>query len=1065
MSKEFHKESFSGKVTRYFIKSPLTPLLLGAILVMGSLALIELPREEEPQISVPMVDIMLRADGLKAADAKELITKPLETIVKAIPSVEHIYSQTMDDQVMLTARFFVGSNADDAVLRVHDRIRAHLSEIPYGIEMPAIIGKGIDDVAILVLTLSPKPEVASRWNDTSLYELAVQLQEELIKTNNIGASYIVGGRPRQLRIEPIPEKMSLYGVTIDQIIAKVENADRSLVAGAVRGDNAIFTVLAGRTLQSTTDLGTLLIRTRDGKPVYLKDVAKLVADGKPLESRAWFAEKGENGLGKAVPAVSLALSKRSGANAVAIAQEVQERLDTLRGTLIPSDVDVTITRDYGKTASEKSNRLMEDLLGATISVILLVSFAIGWREGVVVLFVIPATVLATLFIAWIAGFTINRVSLFALIFSIGILVDDAIVFTENIVRRWRESPEEDAVEVAIDAVVEVGNPTIMATFTIVLALLPMLFVSGLMGPYMSPIPINASVAMLISLVVAFTVVPWLLLKFRKGLNSSHGHEAPHGGWLGAKYRKIATPIIMNRKKSKRLLQITALATLLACGLFATKSVVVKMLPFDNKSELLVQVDLPEGATLEATERSLRDIAAAISDLPELKDLQIYAGVGAPFNFNGLVRHSYLRNRQELGELQVNLLSKSERHRSSHEIALDIRKRIAGLKNPDGTVLKVLEVPPGPPVLSTLLAEIYGKDAKTRHATAEKVKEAFHKVDFITDIDDSYGTTPIRLRLTIDADKLEYYHVEEQVVYDTIRTLLGGVRVGYSHKGGGVRPVEIAVELPKESKVLNARLLTTPVVNNLGKTVELGELVSITKEPASYAIFRHNGYDADMIMGELAGRYEAPLYGMLAVDDELEKMSWEEGTKPEILMHGQPLDESKPSLLWDGEWEITYVTFRDMGAAFMVALLGIYALLVAQFKSFRTPVVVLVPVPLVLLGIILGHFLLGVTFTATSMIGMIALAGIVVRNSLLLVEFIRHQLAMGTPLQEALIEAGSIRITPILLTAIAAMIGAIFMFSDPIFQGLATALFFGLMSSTALTLLAIPAVYIVYKTKP
>ena len=1058
-------ESFSGKITRYFIKSPLTPLLLGAILVMGIIALIELPREEEPQISVPMVDIMVNADGLKAADAQELITKPLETIVKAIPSVEHVYSQTTDDNVMLTARFFVGSSADDAVLRVHDRIMAHLSEIPYGIQMPAIIGKGIDDVAILVLTISPKPEVAGRWNDASLYELAVQLQEELVKTNNIGASYIVGGRPSQLRIEPIPEKMSIYGVTIDQIIAKAENADRSLVAGAVRGDNASFTVLAGQSLQSTTDLGMLLIRTRDGKPVYLKDVAKLVADGKPLESRAWFAQKGENGLGKPVPAVSIAFAKRAGANAVTIAKEMQERLDNLQGSLIPKDVNVTITRDYGKTASEKSNHLMEDLLGATLSVVLLVSFAIGWREGVVVLIVIPATVLATLFIAWISGFTINRVSLFALIFSIGILVDDAIVFTENIVRRWRESPDADAVETAIDAVVEVGNPTIMATFTIVLALLPMLFVSGLMGPYMSPIPINASVAMVISLVVAFTVVPWLLLKFRKGLNSSHGHEAPHGGWLGAKYRKIATPIIMNRKKSKRLLQITALATLLACGLFATKSVVVKMLPFDNKSELLLQVNLPNGASLEATERSLRDVANSISDLPELHDVQLYAGLGAPFNFNGLVRHSYLRNRPELGELQVNLLPKSERHRNSHEIALDIRKRIAGLKNPEGTVLKVLEVPPGPPVLSTLLAEIYGKDAKTRHEIAEKVKEAFRKVDFITDIDDSYGTTPTRLRLTIDADKLEYYHVEEQAVYDTIRTLLGGMRVGYSHKGGGVRPVEIAVELPKDSKVLNARLLTTPVVNSLGKTVELGELVSITKEPASYTIFRHNGYDTDMIMAELAGRYEAPLYGMLAVDDELDKMSWGTNEKPKILMHGQPLDESKPSLLWDGEWEITYVTFRDMGAAFVVALLGIYALLVAQFKSFRTPVVVLVPVPLVLLGIILGHFIMGVTFTATSMIGMIALAGIVVRNSLLLVEFIRHQLAIGIPLQEALIEAGSIRITPILLTAVAAMIGAIFMFSDPIFQGLATSLFFGLMSSTALTLLAIPAVYIVYKTKP
>lgn len=1059
------KESFSGAITRYFIRSPLTPLLLGAILVVGILALISLPREEEPQISVPMVDIMLRADGLKADDAKELITKPLESIIKAIPGVEHVYSQTADDQVMVTARFFVGSDPDDAVLRVHDRIRAHLSEIPYGIEMPAIIGKGIDDVAILVLTLSPKPKAAARWNDTSLYELAVQLQAELIKTDNMGLSYIVGGRPRQLRIEPRPEKLTLYGVTLDQVITKVENADRSLVAGQVRNENATFTLLAGRTLQSTTDLGALLITTRDGRPVYLKDVAKIVADGKPLESRAWFMARGEKGLGSAIPAVSLALAKRPGANAVTIADKVRERLANLRGSLIPKDIDVTITRDYGQTASEKSNRLMEDLLGATISVILLITLTIGWREGVVVLFVIPATVLATLFVAWISDFTINRVSLFALIFSIGILVDDAIVFTENIVRRWREEPKANAVETAIDAVVEVGNPTIMATFTIVFALLPMLFVSGLMGPYMSPIPVNASVAMILSLIVAFTVVPWLLLKFRKGLSEEHpGHEPAHGGKLGEIYRRIATPIIMNRQKSKRLLQVTAIATLLACGLFATKSVVVKMLPFDNKSELLIQADLPEGATLEATDRTLREISATLADLPELQDMQLYAGVGAPFNFNGLVRHSYLRNKPELGELQVNLLPKSDRDRSSHEIALDIRTRLAGLKTPEGTVLKVLEVPPGPPVLATLLAEIYGPTPEARHELAEKVKQAFHKVDFITDIDDSYGTTPERLRLTLDADKLDYYHVEEQAVYDTIRALLGGMRVGYSHKGGGIRPIEIAVELPKSAKQPGERLLTTPVATLDGKTVELSQLVTVTHEPASYTIFRHNGYDTDMITGELAGRFEAPLYGMLAVEDVLDEMDWGKDTPPSVSMHGQPVDESKPSILWDGEWEITYVTFRDMGAAFMVALLGIYALLVARFQSFRTPVVVLVPVPLVLLGIIVGHWLMGVTFTATSMIGMIALAGIVVRNSLLLVEFIRHQLATGMDLQSALIEAGSIRITAILLTAISAMVGAIFMFSDPIFEGLATSLFFGLMSSTALTLLAIPTVYIVAKTK-
>ncbi|MBN8530831.1 MAG: efflux RND transporter permease subunit [Alphaproteobacteria bacterium] len=1049
--------SLSGGFTRFFIRSPLTPLLLGAVFIVGLLALVNLPREEEPQISVPMVDIFVRADGLKARDAEELVTKPLEVIIKAIPGVEHVYSQTEDGQTVVTARFYVGSNADDAVLRVHDRIRSHLPEIPYGITMPVIVGKGIDDVAILVLTLSPKPEAAMRWDDVGLYQLALQLQEELIKIEDIGVSAVIGGRPQQLRIEPLPEKLSLYGVTLNQLVDKVQHANRTFPGGLVRNADRSFVVDAGRTLQSVSDIGLLLVATRDGRPVYLKDVAHITASGKPLEQRAWFMDKN----GEAVPAVSLSLAKRPGANAVTIAGEVRQRLKLLKGKLLPEEVDVTITRDYGKTASEKSNRLLEDLLGATISVIVLVSLAIGWREGMVVLFVIPATILATLFIAWIMDFTINRVSLFALIFSIGILVDDAIVFTENIVRRWRAAPDEDAVETAIAAVVEVGNPTIMATFTIIAALLPMLFVSGLMGPYMSPIPINASVAMFLSLLVAFTVVPWLLLKFRKGVG--RGHRSRMEAYLDALYRRFATPVITNRRKAKHFLQAVAGATLLACLLFATKSVTVKMLPFDNKSELIVQADLPEGSTLETTDRALREIAASLKTLPELQNMQLYAGIAAPFNFNGLVRHSYLRGKPELGEAQINLVDKSERSRASHAIALEVRRKIQALPMPEGTVLKVLEVPPGPPVLATLLAEIYGPTPEIRRAVALKVKEAFRSVDYVTDIDDSFGVPAPRARILIDQEKLEYYGVEEEAVYDTIQALLGSMRVGYSHRGGGTYPLELSVELPKDARSLNETLLTTPVPSR-GGVVELGDVVRVEYETASHPIFRHNGYNADMVMAELAGRFEAPIYGMLDVEAALEKIQWGDVPKPTVKFHGQPLDESKPTLLWDGEWEITYVTFRDMGAAFGVAILGIYALLVAQFRSFRTPIVILVPVPLVLLGIILGHWLFSAAFTATSMIGMIALAGIVVRNSLLLVEFIRHRLDTGEALQTALLEAGATRITPILLTALAAMIGALFMFSDPIFQGLAISLFFGLMSSTALTLLAIPAVYVVAKTR-
>lgn len=1054
--------SLSGRITRYFIDSPLTPLLLVVILILGVIALISLPREEEPQISVPMVDIFVRADGLKAEDAAELVTKPLETIIKAIPGVEHVYSSTEDDQAIVTARFYVGSNADSAVLRIHDRIRAHLDEIPYGIPMPLVVGRGIDDVAILTLTLSPKPEMAERWNDAALYDIALQLQHALVKTEHIGTTYLVGGRPSQLRVEPDPEKLLLYGVTLNQLVEKVQNANRSFVSGLVRNADQSFIVTSGQTLQSVSDIGLLLVTTQDGRPVYLKDVANITAEGAPLERRAWHWTKDSTGKAHIVPAVTLAIAKRPGANAVTIADEVKQRLRGLEGNLLPKELNVTITRDYGQTATEKSNRLLEDLAGATIAVIVLITLAIGWREGLVVLAVIPATILATLFCSWLLGYTINRVSLFALIFSIGILVDDAIVFTENIVRRWRESPGADAQETAIDAVVEVGNPTIMATFTIIAALLPMLFVSGLMGPYMSPIPINASIAMLLSLAVAFTAVPWLLMKLRKGMQTGHAHGGL-GEKLGVFYRRYAPSVFSERRRAKRFLIVVAAATLLACGLFATKSVTVKMLPFDNKSELMVQLDLQEGATLETTERSLREIAAALSDLPELKNMQLYVGTAAPFNFNGLVRHSYIRSKAEQAELQVNLLSKSERDRSSHAIALEVRERIKKLALPEGSVAKVLEVPPGPPVLSTMLAEIYGPDANIRRAVALKVKEAFRRVDFVTDVDDSFGLPAERLRIAINRERLDYYGVEEQAVYDTLESLLSSTRVGYSHRGGGTHPIEIAIALSQSDKTFSERLLTTPIPSRKG-IVELGEVVEVRRERASYPIFRHNGYDTDMVMAELAGRFEAPLYGMFAVEDVIDKANWGTLPKPAFAYHGQPRDETQPTLLWDGEWEITYVTFRDMGAAFAVAILGIYALLVAQFGSFRTPVVILVPVPLVLIGIILGHWLFGAAFTATSMIGMIALAGIVVRNSLLLVEFIRHRLAEGMELKAALIDAGATRIQPITLTALAAMTGALFMFSDPIFQGLAISLFFGLLSSTLLTLLAIPAVYVVAKTR-
>jgi len=1058
----------SGSLTRAFIGSPLTPLFLLAAFALGIVALFALPREEEPQISVPMVDIFVRTDGLKAEDGARLVTEPLETIIKAINGIEHVYSNTLDDRVVVTARFKVGTRSDDAILRVHEKIRANFDRIPVGIPEPLIVGRGIDDVAIVTLTLAPRSGAAEHFQDNALYHLADNLLTELAKLEDVGLSYLVGGRPDQIRVEPDPERLSLYGVTLAQLTAKVKDANRSFQAGRIRDANQSVGVAAGQTLRGIPDVGMILIASRDGRPVYVKDVANVVVGAKPLERQAWHFRKASDGSLERVPAVTIALAKRAGANAVVIAERIRHRLAELTNKLVPADVEVIVTRDYGETANEKANELLFHLALATASIVLLMGIVIGWREGIVVLIVIPTTILLTLFASYVMGYTINRVSLFALIFSIGILVDDAIVVIENIARHWAMADGRSRAQAAIEAVAEVGNPTIVATLTVVAALLPMLFVSGLMGPYMAPIPANASAAMVLSFFVAVIVTPWLMLRLA-GRAPAHGggnHDAHDGGWLGQTYTRVARPILATRRSAWRFLGIVGGATLASLLLFATKSVTVKLLPFDNKSELQVVLDMPRGTSLEETDRLLMLAAQRLSGLKELASIQSYAGTAAPFNFNGLVRHYYLRSEPEQGDLQVNLLGKGKRSRTSHDIALDARARLKGIALPQGAALKVVEVPPGPPVISTLLAEIYGPDPETRRAVAREVRQIFRSVPFIVDDDDSFGTEAPRMRVAIDQDKLEFHKVEERDVYDTIQAYMAGIPVGYSHRGGGRHPVEIAVQLPKSGLALNAATLTTPVPANAlpgeRSIVELGDVVSVKPERSSFPIFRHNGRAAEMVMAELAGAYEAPLYGMMAVADAIKARNWGTLPRPEIVLHGQPLDESRPVLLWDGEWEVTWVTFRDMGAAFMVALLGIYILVVAQFGSFKLPLVILTPVPLTLIGIMIGHWLFRAPFSATSMIGFIALAGIIVRNSILLVDFIRHRSSAGLPLRQVLLEAGAIRFKPILLTAVAAMIGAAVILFDPIFQGLAISLLFGLVSSTLLTVLVIPAIYVVLR---
>ena len=898
------KLGLAGWLTKGFITSSMTPLFIIAAIGVGLLALFALPREEEPQISVPLVDIHIQASGLRAEDAVKLVTEPMETIVNAIDGVEHVYSSTHDDFAMVTARFKVGTSSDAAILRVHAKMRANLDQMPVGIPEPLIVGRGIDDVAIVSLTLTPTDGASA--ND--LTRIARELRTEMSKIEDVGLSYLVGEASEAIRIAPDPEQLALYGVTLQQLLGKVQGANRTLNTGMIRDDGQMIDLVAGETLTAPAEVANLLLTTRDGRPVYVRDVAQV--EFVPDTSAHIVANlaRDADGVVQRTPAVTLALAKRAGANAVVVAEQVLAKVEALKGSLIPDSVAVEVTRNYGSSANEKANELLFHLGLATASIIALVLIAVGWRESIVVAIVIPVTILLTLFAAYFMGYTLNRVSLFALIFSIGILVDDAIVVIENIARHWGMKPGGDRVAQAVDAVAEVGNPTIVATLTVVAALLPMLFVSGLMGPYMSPIPANASAAMIFSFFVAVIITPWLMVKIAKmAPMTGHGsHE--HGGVLGRMYSAVARPLLKTKARSVAFLLITVLLSFGSLGLLYTRDVTVKLLPFDNKSELSVTIDLPEGSSTEATDAVAQAVALAVMDLPEVLSAQTHAGTSAPFNFNGLVRHYYIRSQPNLGDVQINLTPKGDRDRPSHDIALDIRTRIMALDVPQGTSLKTVEPPPGPPVISTLLAEVYGPTPDARRAAALRIRSAFASVPYIVDVDDSFGTQPRRKRAVISTDNMDFFGVQETDVFDTMAILNGGTTVGYSHRGAGRNPIPIRVERDKGSRVLDEAALSTPIPANVipgaKGVVELGDVVTVQEERASFPIFRHNGRFAEMVTAEMAGNFEAPLYGMLAVNDAIAAMEWEDGTRPEISLNGQPQDESHVTLLWDGEWEVT-----------------------------------------------------------------------------------------------------------------------------------------------------------------
>ncbi len=1063
------KADLSGSITRSTIRSPLTPLFLLTALAVGLIALLTIPREEEPQISVPMVDIMVAAPGLRAADAVEQVSKPLESIIMAIPDVDHVYSQTRDDGALVTARFKVGTDADNAILRVHEKIRANLDSIPYDVPMPLVVGRGINDVPIVTLTLSPDETTGDVWNDTSLRMLADELRNELMKVDDVGLTDVIGGRPLELRVEPDIQALAAQGVSLQTLVQSVQQAAAAWPSGRAHQDGRSMIVQAGDRINAVHELERLQIRGAGGRVVYLSDVANVRVAGAETDARVWTLKHQDDGSFSTAPAVTIALAKRPGANAVVVSQSILDRVEALKGNLIPEGLNVEVTRDYGDTANHKANELLFHLGLATVSIVILIAFSIGWREALVTLVVIPTTILLTLFASLMMGYTINRVSLFALIFSIGILVDDAIVIIENIARHWAMKDGRTRVQAAIEAVSEVGNPTIIATLTVIAALLPMMFVSGLMGPYMAPIPANASAAMLFSFFIAVGIAPWLMMKIagRAPVHTGHGgHDGEHAETrLSGFYRRVAAPIVASKRNSWAFLIIVGLVTLMSLMLFVTRAVPVKLLPFDNKSEIQVIVDLPEGAALEDTERVLFALADAIGPVAEVKTIQAYAGTAAPFNFNGLVRHYFLRQSPELGDLQVNLSKKEYRKRASHDIALDLRERLLAVPLPEGTRVKVVEVPPGPPVMSTLMAEIYGPTPEARRQTAAVIERMFEETDFIVDVDNSIGERAPRLTFGIDEPSAADAGVLQQDILDTIALAFHGQTVGVSPRGEGRDPLNIRVYLPRSERSWTQATAAIPVPRRLAGTdavpIELGALVDAHEEAGSPTLFRRDGHFADMVMGELAGRFEAPIYGMFEIQDRIKAHDWAaEGLEmPIVRLYGQPDDETVTTLLWDGEWEVTYVTFRDMGMAFGVALIGIYILVVAQFGTFRVPLIILTPVPLTLIGIMIGHWLFGAAFTATSMIGFIALAGIIVRNSILLVDFVRHRTDAHTPLRDVLLDAGAIRFKPILLTALAAMIGAAVILTDPIFQGLAISLLFGLASSTALTVLVIPAIYV------
>ncbi len=1062
-----YKIGVSGRIAQFFIDSRLTPLIIIASLLLGIAAVIALPREEEPQIIVPMIDIFVKMPGASAKEVEERVTNPMEKLLWEIPGVEYVYSTSSPGMSMAVIRFYVGQDEEKSIVRLQSKLMANYDLIPWAATPPLIKPRYIDDVPILALTFW-----GEGFDHYTLRRVAAEVENIVKRENNVSTTALIGGLRRQIQVRFDPVRLAASGLDLEQVEMMLTSANQESNAGTYPSVEGQVLVHTGGFLKTVEDVKHVVVGVHDGKPVYLRDVADVVDGPEEPEQYVFFgtgpaAEKeitGQTAPKGSCPAVTLSIAKRKGANAVTVAQKVLERMNKAVGSVIPDNIQITVTRNYGETAKEKSNELLFHMMIAIISVTILIWFALGHRESGVVALAIPVTLALTMAVFYLHGYTLNRITLFALIFSIGILVDDAIVVVENIVRHFHlpNNHNRSWAAVAIEAVDEVGNPTILATLTVIAAILPMAFVGGLMGPYMRPIPVGASAAMVFSILVAFIVTPWASLRLikHKETESSQGHEAED--WSTRLYRRIMTPLIETRFWRWIFLIGVTMLLLFSCAMVGIGWVRVKILPFDNKSEFQVVLDMPEAATLEETSAAAMEMGDYLRTVNEVSDYQIYVGTSAPFNFNGLVRHYYLRKNPHVADIQVNLAEKGHRKEQSHAIAKRVRPALKGIADRYHARVKVAEVPPGPPVLSTLVAEIYGPDYNRQKEIATEILKVFEETAGVVDIDWYMEEEQSRYQLEVDKEKAALHGISSAKITSATELALKGRQAGLLHQPREKEDVHILMRLPLPARAGIQRLEAIKLSSTDGRMVPLSTLVKVRKINIDQSIDHKNLMPVVYVVGDVAGVKESPVYAILEMKKKIDSIQLPEGYT--IVQHTAniPSSNSKYEMKWDGEWHITYEVFRDLGIAFAVVLVLIFVLVVGWFQSFSTPLVIMAAIPFSLIGMLPAHWAFGAFFTATSMIGFIAGAGIVVRNSIILVDFIELRLKEGMPLDLAVIDAGAVRFRPMMLTAAAVVVGASVILFDPIFQGLAISLMAGEVASLFFSRMTVPILYFLDK---